>query len=120
MGGNLALAAALQAPDDVAALALLATPWDFHAGGAHHAALVQSLAPALVPEQGQVPADAPAMLEVDVLQGFFWALDPFTALKTFTQFATLAPDRDAARRFVALEDRLTAGVPLAGPVPRAE
>src|SRR3546814_15183708 len=63
MGGNLALAAALQAPDDVAALALLATPWDFHAGGAHHAALVQSLAPALVPEQGQVPADEPAMLE---------------------------------------------------------
>src|SRR3546814_15036385 len=48
MGGNLALAAALQAPDDVAALALLATPWDFHAGGAHPAALVQSLAPALV------------------------------------------------------------------------
>ncbi|MFC3674109.1 alpha/beta fold hydrolase [Ferrovibrio xuzhouensis] len=118
MGGNLALAAALQAPDDVAALALLATPWDFHAGGAHHAALVQSLAPALVPEQGPVPADAPAMLEVDVLQGFFWALDPFTALKKFTQFATLPPDSDAARRFVAMEDWLNDGVPLAGPVAR--
>src|SRR3546814_5946414 len=57
-------------------------------------------------------------LEVDVLQGFFWALDPFTALKKFTQFATLAPDSDAARRFVAMEDWLNDGVPLAGPVAR--
>src|SRR3546814_15568197 len=51
-------------------------------------------------------------LEVDVLQGFFWALDPFTALKKFTQFATLAPDSDAARRFVAMEDWLNDGVPF--------
>ena len=32
MGGLLALAAALRRPDRVRALALLATPWDFHAG----------------------------------------------------------------------------------------
>lgn len=117
MGGNLALAAALTAPDDVAALALLATPWDFHAGGTHQAALVQALAPALVPaaaEDGQVPP----MLEVDTLQGFFWALDPFTALKKFTQFAAMPEGSEAERRFVAMEDWLNDGVPLAGPVAR--
>src|SRR5690606_22448786 len=34
MGGNLALAAALHRPDLVRGLALVATPWDFHAEGA--------------------------------------------------------------------------------------
>ncbi len=33
MGGLLALAAAARRPESVAGLALLATPWDFHAGG---------------------------------------------------------------------------------------
>jgi len=117
MGGNLALAAALTAPDDVAALALLATPWDFHAGGAHQAALVQVLAPALVPPPAQ-PGEAPPMLDVDMLQAFFWALDPFTALKKFTQFATLSDGSEAERRFVAMEDWLNDGVPLAGNVAR--
>ena len=118
MGGNLTLAAAVQAVDDVAALALLATPWDFHAGGAHHAALVQALAPALVPPPAASDATAPPMLDVDTLQGFFWALDPLTALKKFTQFARMPPGSEAEQRFVAMEDWLNDGVPLAGPVAR--
>ncbi|QDO99864.1 alpha/beta fold hydrolase [Ferrovibrio terrae] len=117
MGGNLALAAALASPEDVAGLALLATPWDFHAGGAHQAALVQALAPALVPPAAKA-GDAPPMLDVDMLQAFFWALDPFTALKKFTQFATLPAGGEAERRFVAMEDWLNDGVPLAGDVAR--
>lgn len=117
MGGNLALAAAVTAPEDVAALALLAMPWDFHAGGAHHAALVQALAPALVPPPA-TDGGAPPMLDVDVLQGFFWALDPFTALKKFSQFAAMPEGGDGARRFVAMEDWLNDGVPLAGAVAR--
>lgn len=117
MGGNLALAAALTASDDVAALALLATPWDFHAGGAHQAALVQALAPALVPPPAK-PGEAPPMLDVDMLQAFFWALDPLTALKKFTQFAALPDGSEAERRFVAMEDWLNDGVPLAGNVAR--
>lgn len=117
MGGNLALAAAVSAPDDVAALALLATPWDFHAGGTHQAALVQALAPALVPPAAR-PGEAPPMLDVDMLQAFFWALDPFTALKKFTQFAAMPDGSEAERRFVAMEDWLNDGVPLAGNVAR--
>lgn len=117
MGGNLALAAAVSAPDDVAALALLATPWDFHAGGAHQAALVQALAPALVPPAAK-SGEAPPMLDVDMLQAFFWALDPFTVLKKFTQFAAMPAGSEAERRFVAMEDWLNDGVPLAGNVAR--
>lgn len=117
MGGNLALAAAVSTPDDVAALALLATPWDFHAGGAHQAALVQTLAPALVPPAAR-PGETPPMLDIDMLQAFFWALDPFTVLKKFTQFAALPDGSEAERRFVAVEDWLNDGVPLAGNVAR--
>ncbi|MEK9971374.1 MAG: alpha/beta fold hydrolase, partial [Ferrovibrio sp.] len=117
MGGNLALAAALSAPDDVSALTLLATPWDFHAGGTHQAALVQALAPALVPPPAK-PGEAPPMLDVDMLQAFFWALDPFTALKKFTHFASLPEGSDTERRFVAMEDWLNDGVPLVGSVAR--
>lgn len=116
MGGNLTLAAALQAPEDVAGLALLATPWDFHAGGAHQAALVQALAPALAP--AATDGTTPPLFGVDLLQGFFWALDPLTAMKKFTQFGLLAEDSEAARRFVAMEDWLNDGVPLAGRVAR--
>ncbi|WP_300299331.1 alpha/beta fold hydrolase [Ferrovibrio sp.] len=118
MGGNLALAAALQSPDDVAGLALLATPWDFHAGGAHHAALVQALAPAIVPPPASDPDALPPMLDVDVLQGFFWALDPLTALKKFTLFGAMPEGGENERRFIAMEDWLNDGVPLAGRVAR--
>lgn len=117
MGGNLALAAALRQQEDVSALALLATPWDFHAGGAHQAELVQQLAPQLAPAPGLNGA-APEPLAVDVLQGFFWALDPLTALKKFSSFTRIDPGSDAARRFVAMEDWLNDGIPLAGNVAR--
>src|SRR5690606_469259 len=116
MGGNLALAAALRCQDDVAGLALLATPWDFHSGGAHQAVLVQTLAPSLVPDS--TGGDPPPPLTVDVLQGFFWALDPLTALKKFTLFSAMPEGGENERRFVAMEDWLNDGVALAGPVAR--
>ena len=122
MGGNLALAAALRSPGDVAALALLATPWDFHAGGTHQAALVQALAPNLVPPDasghGAAAGGPPPPLAVDVLQGFFWALDPLTALKKFSLFIAMPEGGENERRFIAMEDWLNDGVPLAGPVAR--
>lgn len=117
MGGNLALAAALAAPEAVASLALLATPWDFHAGGAHQAALVKALAPQLVPPP-ENPGGRLSPLAVDTLQGFFWALDPQSALRKFDSFGRMEPGSDAARRFVAMEDWLNDGIELAGAVAR--
>jgi pimeloyl-ACP methyl ester carboxylesterase len=115
MGGLLALAAALRRPEKVAALGLLATPWDFHATPAD-AARARTLA-ALLP--GLEPAmEASATLPVDAIQALFTGLDPHGVARKYRAFGRLDPGSDRARRFVALEDWLNDGVPLAAPVAR--
>jgi polyhydroxyalkanoate synthase len=113
MGGLLAVALAQRQPRLVRALALLATPWEFHAERAGQArllgALAEPIAGACAP-LGEVP--------VDVLQTFFAALDPLLVLRKFIRFAGQAPASAAARQFVALEDWANDGVPLALPVAR--
>lgn len=113
MGGNLALALVQRRPELARALALLATPWRFHAERAEHARLLGVLAAPIARAYeplGEVP--------VDVLQALFAAQDPLLALRKFTRFAALAPDSAAALGFVALEDWLNDGVPLAIEVAR--
>ncbi|HMD62385.1 MAG TPA: alpha/beta fold hydrolase [Stellaceae bacterium] len=113
MGGLFALALALRRPDGTACLTLLATPWDFHAERAQPArffSLIGDCLPLLCDERGTVP--------VEVIQSLFFMLDPFTAERKFTRFATLDPDSDEARDFVALEDWVNDGVPLAAAVAR--
>jgi len=113
MGGNLALGAATHAPERVAALALLATPWDFHAGLAGQRPLLQAMLPAL-----DSLLAAYGTLPVDVLQALFAGLDPNLAERKFRRFGTMAPESRAARRFVQLEDWLNDGVPLVPGVAR--
>lgn len=115
MGGLLALAAALRRPDRVRALALLATPWDFHAGpdGPRRARTAAALLPGL--ETLMEPTGA---LTVDTIQSLFAMLDPFGIAQKFRAFARLKPESDRAALFVALEDWLNDGVPLAAPVAR--
>ena len=57
-------------------------------------------------------------MPVDLLQMLFTALDPLLALRKFSRFAALAPGGAEARDFVAVEDWLNDGVPLALPVAR--
>jgi poly(3-hydroxyalkanoate) synthetase len=111
MGGLLALAAALRQPARVRALALLATPWDFHA--APEAARLARLLPGLEPMMEPLGA-----LPVDALQWLFAMLDPYSIPRKFRAFGRLDPASARARRFVALEDWLNDGVPLAAPVAR--
>lgn len=115
MGGLLALAAALRRPDRVRALALLATPWDFHAGpdAAQRARTAAALVPGL--EAMMEPTGA---LPVDTIQTLFALLDPFGVAQKFRAFARLRPDSERAALFVALEDWLNDGVPLPAPVAR--
>jgi len=110
MGGLLALAAAQRRPERVAALALLATPWDFHAEGAAQPQALAALLPALA------PAMAGGALPVDLLQALFALLDPFGVIEKYRAFARLDPASARAERFVALEDWLNDGVPLAAAV----
>jgi polyhydroxyalkanoate synthase len=111
MGGLLALALAQRQPKLVRALALLATPWHFHAENPGQAKLLGAMAEPLAAAfagLGEIP--------VDVLQALFAAVDPLLALRKFSAFAELAPDSAAARDFVALEDWLNDGIPLVMPV----
>jgi polyhydroxyalkanoate synthase len=111
MGGNLALALALRRQRDIAALACLATPWDFHADGQTQAQLIGVIGRHMDPmfqALGEMP--------VDVLQSFFASLDPLSILAKFRRFADMQGDQ--ARKFVALEDWLNDGVGLAAAVAR--
>ena len=113
MGGTLAVALAHGRPESVAGLALLATPWDFHAatgGPPPGVAAMQGVLAALIDGLGALP--------VDFLQALFFGLDPMQGWVKFRRFAATAGDPDAARAFVALEDWANDGVPLAGPVAR--
>jgi len=113
MGGLLALAAALRRPERVAALALLATPWDFHADDSDRAQAVANMLPLLEPALAFANT-----LPVDGLQLLFALLDPYGIAEKYRGFARLDPEGERARMFVALEDWLNDGVPLAAPVAR--
>ncbi|NKB47853.1 MAG: alpha/beta fold hydrolase [Alphaproteobacteria bacterium] len=113
MGGLLALALAIRRQEQVSQLALLATPWDFHServAQAEAAGRAITAAGPLLESAGELP--------VDVIQALFAGLDPFLVLRKFIAFAQLDPASDKAEQFVALEDWLNDGVPLAGPVAR--
>jgi len=108
MGGLLTLAHALRRPSDIACLALLATPWDFHAERPAQAQLLASLLewlPLFLGEGEPAP--------VAVIQSLFMALDPFLSERKFVRFAGLDMEGEAAKSFVALEDWINDGVPLA-------
>ena len=114
MGGLLALALALRRQRDVSSLVLLATPWDFHADGVEQARALGRAMRLFEPQLAALGA-----LPTDMLQFLFCTLDPFLGVRKFTAFAALDQRSEAAKRFVALEDWLNDGVPLAAPVARA-
>lgn len=113
MGGTLAVAAAERRPDLVRALVLLATPWDFQAGDPDRAAQAARLLPMIEPSMG-----FSGTLSIDLLQTLFTLLDPDGVAEKYRAFARLDPASARARLFVALEDWLADGVPLAAPVAR--
>lgn len=114
MGGLLALPLAQLRPTAVRGLVLLATPWDFHAERPDQAAALAAQAGLWMPV-----VEALGELPVDGIQALFAGLDPLLVPRKFLGFARLAPQSSKAREFVALEDWLNDGVPLAAPVARA-
>lgn len=108
MGGLLALALAQRRPEAVRSLVLLATPWDFVAGRAAHATLLRSLEGPLSGAIGLMGG-----LPVDLQAALFASLDPTLAPRKFAAFARTRPGSAKARDFVALEDWVNDGVPLA-------
>jgi polyhydroxyalkanoate synthase len=114
MGGTLAVAAAQRRPDLISGLALLAAPWDFHAPDPERALQAAAALPLLEPAFA-----FSRTLPVDLLQTLFALLDPWGVADKYRAFAGLRQDSDRAKLFVALEDWLNDGVPLAAEVARS-
>jgi poly[(R)-3-hydroxyalkanoate] polymerase subunit PhaC len=113
MGGLLTVALALRRRRDLSGLVCLATPWDFHAERPSQAKLLGAslgLVEPLLRNIGELPVDA--------IQALFAGLDPLPVIRKFAGFAALDQDSERARLFVAVEDWLNDGVPLAAPVAR--
>ena len=113
MGGLLAVALAQRRSEMLRALALLATPWDFHVsrpGQAMSLAVIATAMEWLMTALGELP--------VDIIQALFAGLDPVLAERKFSAFSALDPGSEMAQDFVALEDWLNDGVPLSAPVAR--
>ncbi|UUX48124.1 alpha/beta fold hydrolase [Nisaea acidiphila] len=111
MGGLLALALAARRQQDMRALGLLATPWDFAAGAPPVASFLPLIRPMLL-----MASDQGRTIGTDLLQALFHMLDPMLVIKKFLRFGELEADGAEAEDFVALEDWLNDGVPLSGPV----
>lgn len=111
MGGTLVAALAARRPDDIAGIAFMAAPWDFHADAPHQAEIGRMAAAASL-----AVITSLGVLPVDGIQALFTTLDPLTALRKFSAFGRLDPESPEAARFVALEDWLNDGIPLPGPV----
>ncbi len=113
MGGNLSLAAAQLKKKQVSALALLATPWDFHCKAFSPFILEKQWLPtieSLIAAQKNIPAD--------VIQSLFYMTDPWVFEHKFRRFAGLEPESRAAKDFVALERWVNDGVPMTAAVAR--
>jgi polyhydroxyalkanoate synthase len=110
MGGLLALRLAQLHPDRIEKIALLATPWDFHAGDK-----MAALRSAALFRLWQPGCQWLGELPVDYIQTLFTLLDPLGPQQKFLRFAELT-DEDEVESFVALEDWLNDGVPLTTPV----
>jgi polyhydroxyalkanoate synthase len=107
MGGLIALKVAQVHKNKVERLALLATPWDFHAGHKEAALRAAALYRVWQPGLSQLP--------VDYIQTLFTLLDPLGPGQKFIRFAEL-PEGPEAQAFVVLEDWLNEGVALTKPV----
>jgi len=113
MGGLLAVALAARRQADLSGLVCLATPWDFHAERPAHAKLIGTATTLLDPLLQQI-----GELPVDAIQALFAGVDPLQVVRKFVAFAEMDATSPRTDIFVAVEDWLNDGVPLAAPVAR--
>lgn len=108
MGGTLSLMMASATPDIVNTLTLLATPWNFHID-AFDFLQNPDLVALLLEKAGAVADTVP----IDLLSMLFFYLNPFAAFNKFQSFAKMDENSLKAETFIAVEDWLNQGVPLA-------
>lgn len=121
MGGTLATGLAVRRPQGISSLVTLGAPWSF-AGTSGSAGMLRGLFrsdPSLKPE---ILLDAFAaafgLVPVDFFQLLFATLNPVQAARKFRNFALADPHSESASQFIALEDWIADGVPMAVPAAR--
>jgi polyhydroxyalkanoate synthase len=108
-------------PEGLTALATIGHPWDFAspeglAGGLR--AALRAEGPERAARALDALGEAFGLIPVQTFQALFALVNPMQAAVKFRNFARLDPDGPAARRFVALEDWLADGVPMAASAAR--
>jgi polyhydroxyalkanoate synthase len=106
LGGTMAMAAA--ARRQLRGLALIAAPWTFRGYGdeGQEQLVAQWLA-------AQPMCEALGLMPMEVLQAGFWRLDPAGTVAKFERFGRLPAGSPKAQIFVALEDWVNEGHPIA-------
>ncbi|MCF8474871.1 MAG: alpha/beta fold hydrolase [Emcibacter sp.] len=109
MGGNLSVAAAqiMQSENIIESLTLIATPWDFHAQQPVHLPALTQHFIAMNSVDEKIKA-----VPMNIMQLFFFSLDPTLSDKKFRNFKQLNPESLKAKNFVAIEDWANDGAPL--------
>lgn len=118
MGGMMALAMAALRPQQVKALGLLATPWDFSVGVGGVPSAETTLGALFMQQAMSAEAylEKVGIMPPALLQTVFTSFQPLQILQKFSRFAEGDTAEGPARRFVLTEDWLNDGVPLALPV----
>lgn len=111
MGGILSMAAAILRPEKVNALALLATPWDFHCDAFAPFIFEESYHPLIMQWLQSKP-----LIPADMLQMLFYMTNPWVFEQKFRRFSELSPDSRAAKDFIALEHWVNDGIPMTSAV----
>jgi polyhydroxyalkanoate synthase len=115
MGGTLAAALAARG-EGVARLAVIGAPWDFSASAGIAGSLRSMLranGPEALERQLDALGEAFGAIPVMLFQALFALVNPLQAALKFQRLARLDPAGPAATLFVALEDWLNDGVPMA-------
>lgn len=113
MGGVLALALAQLKPKQVSALALLATPWDFHSPDFKQIKLDEFHLAQFDDYLAQQP-----LIPAEQIQALFYLSDPWLFQAKFQRFAKLSAVSHERRKFIALEAWVNDGVPMTSPAAR--
>ncbi len=107
MGGILSLAAAVAEPGGVAGLALLATPWDFHAEGVQRIRLDAAMRARI-----EALLEAERSIRPEWVQALFLLQNPSAFAEKFRRFAALKDKSPCIQEFMALEEWVNDGVAM--------
>lgn len=110
LGGTLAIGAAARlaaADGPAAALATIATPWDFAQYGADFRAQIDKIW-----SESRTTCETLGVVPMEVLQSGFWSLDPDRTIRKYADFGEMDADTLGYRGFITLEDWANEGAPL--------